>query len=97
MKQIYYNIRIIVSCLIALAVVAGCASMKTGSTSDIPRMSIETLLARIDDPTTLILDVRLPSDQKRSKVKIKGAVRENPNDYLSWAEKYPKSKTIVLY
>jgi len=60
-------------------------------------MNIETLLTRIDEPSLLILDVRLPSDQKRSKIKIKGAVRENPNVFSSWAEKYPKSKSIVLY
>jgi hypothetical protein len=97
MKQIYHNIGVIVLCLTMIPVVVGCTSMKTGSSSDIPRLSIETLLARINDPSILVLDDRLPGDQKRSKMKIKGAVRENPNDYLSWADKYHKSKNIVFY
>ena len=92
MKLTYHNIGVIVLCLTMLAGVAGCASTTIRSSSDVPRMSIETLLARIDDPSIRILDVRLPSDQERSKIKIKGAVRENPNDYLRCAEKYPKSK-----
>ncbi len=37
-------------------------------------------------------------DWDNSKVKIQGAVREDPDKNVkSWAEKYSKDKTIVLY
>jgi hypothetical protein len=36
-------------------------------------------------------------DWADSDLKIKGAVREDPKVFESWANKYPKDKTIVLY
>ena len=97
MNAAYNRIGITVLCLTMLTGIAGCASTKMTSSSDVPRMSIDTLFTQMDDPSIRILDVRLPSSQKSGMMKIKGAIRENPNDYLSWAEKYPKSQTLVLY
>jgi hypothetical protein len=41
--------------------------------------------------------VRRNSHWTSSDLKIKGAVREKPNEIQSWADKYSKDKTIVLY
>lgn len=65
--------------------------------ANIPAMSRDDLKAMLGDPDLVILDVRAPSDWRESNSKIKGAVREEPNDVASWAEKYSKGKTFVLY
>ena len=65
---------------------------------DVRRISKEDLKLRLDDPKTIIIDVRQESAWRESDEKIKGAVRENPiKDEKSWAGKYPKDRNIVLY
>lgn len=64
---------------------------------DVPRMSKEALKDQLGDPDVIILDVRSGSDWKASEFKIKGAVRENSRNVDSWASKYAKDKTLVLY
>jgi len=41
--------------------------------------------------------VRYKKDWTDSDSKIKGAIREDPESIKSWAEKYSKDKTFVLY
>jgi len=65
--------------------------------AEIPRMTKEELKAKLDNPDVVIVDVRAGKDWKGSEFKIKGAIRENPAKFSSWAEKYPKDKTLVLY
>lgn len=62
-----------------------------------PRITKEELRASLNDPDVVILDVRTSRDWKGSEKKIKGAVRENPKRFKSWAHKYPKDKALVLY
>ena len=64
---------------------------------EVPRMTKEQLKALLDDPAVIILDVRASRDWKESEGKIKGAIRENPKRFKSWAHKYSKEKTLVLY
>ena len=64
---------------------------------DVPRMSKEALKERLADPDVIILDVRTGSDWKASEFKIKGAVRASSDNVDSWAAKYAKDKTLVLY
>lgn len=45
----------------------------------------------------MILDVRGAKQWKASEKKIKGAAWEDPGDMESWADKYRKDKTLVLY
>jgi rhodanese-related sulfurtransferase len=45
----------------------------------------------------VLIDVRAGKDWTESDTKIKGAVREDPKEFSSWADKYPKDKTLVLY
>jgi predicted sulfurtransferase len=64
---------------------------------DAPRIVKEDLKAMLDDPDTVILDVRITMDLEGSERKIVGAIREDPMEFESWADKYSKDKTIVLY
>jgi rhodanese-related sulfurtransferase len=66
--------------------------------ADVPRISKEELKSMLNDPEVVILDVRASGDWDNSERKIQGAVREDPNNSAkSWADKYSKDKTIVLY
>jgi len=60
-------------------------------------MTKEQLLPLLGKPDVIIIDVRTNYDWDSSKVKIKGAVREEGMKFASWMKKYPKDKTIVLY
>jgi hypothetical protein len=64
---------------------------------EVPRMSIDELKGMLDSKDFILLDVRAGKDWSSSELKIAGAVREDPKDFDSWADKYPKDKKIVLY
>ena len=64
---------------------------------DTHMMTKEQLLSLLGKPDVIIIDVRTNYDWDNSKVKIKGAVREEGMKFGSWMKKYPKDKTIVLY
>jgi hypothetical protein len=64
----------------------------------VSRMNKEELKPLLGNPEVIVLDVREPDDWNKSRQKIAGAVREDPEkDLKTWADKYPKSKTIVFY
>ena len=52
------------------------------------------MLANTD---VIILDCRPAEQWRLSPQKIPGAVYADPYDVESWAHKYPKDKTLVLY
>jgi hypothetical protein len=63
----------------------------------VAKITKEELKGKLDDPNVVIVDVRLGKDWKASESKIKGALRVEPGDVLSLAEKYPKDKMLVFY
>lgn len=64
----------------------------------VPRMTKEQLKELVGKPDLVILDVRSQSDWGKGQTKILGAVREDPGKPTkTWAEKYAKDKTIILY
>jgi rhodanese-related sulfurtransferase len=65
--------------------------------ADAPRMTKEELKSMLDNPNLMVMDVRTQRDWKESDLKIKGATREDPEAVESWANKYPKDKTLVFY
>ena len=86
------------SILAALLFLASLGFQATAAMSaEVPRMSKEDLNAKLDDPDVVILDVRTGSDWKASEFKIKGAIRVSAKNVDSWASKYAKDKTLVLY
>ena len=64
---------------------------------DAPRMTGDQLKAILGNPDLLIIDVRYGKDWTDSDLKIIGAIREDPEAFDSWANKYPKDKTLVFY
>jgi len=75
----------------------GCALIPQTSFLAKSGISKEELKNRLEDPNLIILDVRRPQDWKKSGIKIKGAIQENPYKFESWYSRYPKTKTIILY
>lgn len=71
--------------------------VKPTISADVPGMTKDELKALLGNPDLIILDVRRGSDWTGSDLKIKGALREEPNDIESWANKYSKDKILVLY
>ena len=70
----------------------------TDVSAQVEKMSKDELKAMLGKPELVVIDVRQAGDLVKSNLKIKGAVREDPKqDIKSWADKYPRDKTIVLY
>jgi len=65
--------------------------------ADVPRMTKDELKAMLGNPDLVIIDVRAKNDWTDGDSKIKGAIREDPESVKSWAAKYSKDKTFVLY
>jgi rhodanese-related sulfurtransferase len=82
--------------LLGLLLVALAGCFQRWSAEDrTPRVTKEELLALMERPETVIIDVRTGSTSKR---RIKGAAREDPGtDPRTWAGKYAKDKVLVFY
>ena len=65
--------------------------------ADVPRMTKEDLKALLEKGDVILLDLRSGKDWKSSEFKLPKAIREDPGKVASWAKKYPKEKTLVLY
>jgi len=87
--------RLLISTLLIFFVVGILATF--ARSADVPRMKKDELKAMLDNPDLVILDVRAKKDWTDSDSKIKGAIREDPDSVKSWAGKYSKDKTLVLY
>jgi hypothetical protein len=64
---------------------------------DVPRITKEELKGILGNSDVIVMDVRESQNWQDSEFKIKGATRERPEYFDSWADKYPKEKTLVLY
>ncbi len=73
----------------------GCIAF--AQSGEVPRMTKQALKAVIGNPDVIIIDVRQHGDWANSDLKIKGAAREDPGAIESWANKYPKDKTLIFY
>lgn len=84
--------------ILLLNLIVGCSGAHLSSdTYKMTKEELATQMAVAHGDTLLILDVRLENQWMKSDYKIKGAVRENPSEFKSWADKYPKDKILVLY
>lgn len=75
----------------------GWTVVSSAAAKDVPRISKEELKPELGSKNVTLLDVRSGKDWSSSELKIKGAVREDPKDFDTWATKYPKDQKIVLY
>ena len=89
------NKRSLLTALLILFLVGGCTMFQKPVNA--PRMTKDQLKSKLGSPDLLIIDVRYGKDWTESNLKIKGALREDPEAVDSWASKYPKDKTLVLY
>jgi hypothetical protein len=77
---------------------AGISAPKDREVSgDAPRITMEELKSMLGDPNLVIIDSLVGDQWETVAQKLPGAVHENPDDVDSWADKYPKDKTIVTY
>lgn len=72
-------------------------SVRAGQASAPLSITIDELRSLMENPATVILDVRQTGDWKNSVNKIKGAVRQDPRHFETWVSHYAHSSTIVLY
>ena len=89
--------RIINILTMVLSIVTVSISALTAMAADVPKMTKEDLKAQLGKPDVIIIDVRIGKDWKASELKIKGAIREDPQKVDSWAQKYTKDKNLVFY
>jgi rhodanese-related sulfurtransferase len=82
---------------IVMVVAAAAVFASSSAAQDVKRMTIEELKGMLGNPDLVIIDARREGDWKQSKVKIKGAVREDLEKVDTWMNKYPKDKTLVFY
>ncbi len=87
--------RLSIATLIILFMVG--VSMTAAESAEAPRMTKDELKAMLGNPDLIIIDVRSGVDWAEGDLKIKGAIREDPETSKSWAKKYSKEKTILLY
>ena len=84
--------------LVALLVLmAHPANLAAGSTDEVPRIAVADVEKLLDNPDVVIIDVRKKKAWWSSTTKIFGAVREDPLDVSQWVDKYPKTKTLIVY
>lgn len=83
--------------MLLLILAFGCAGMETSVQSGAPRMTKEQLKARLGSAELVLIDARSDMAWADSNQKIAGAVREAPEKFDEWKNKYPQSKTLVLY
>jgi rhodanese-related sulfurtransferase len=57
----------------------------------------DTLKSWLGRPQVLVLDVRQPGAWEHSDQKIRGALREDPNEVAKWGPGLPKNNRIVVY
>ncbi len=72
-------------------------SQAMGKNVEVPRITKEELRPMLGNPDLVIIDVRIGDEWSKSKEKIQGAIREDPEKVNQWAVKYPKEKTLVFY
>ena len=78
-------------------ILAGCAE-KWSIQLTVPKMTKEELKSLLGNPDVIIIDIRVEDEWKEAKWKIQGAIREDSEkDINTWANKYPKDKTLVFY
>lgn len=63
----------------------------------VSRMTKEQLKTQLDDPQTVVVDVRSGRDWTSSKQKIKGALRVEMRNLTLAIQTYDKDKTLVFY
>ena len=84
---------LIANLVLVMAIIAFGAS----ASAEDKRITKEEVKPMIGGPDLIIIDVRSPVEWGKAELKVKGALREDPETATTWMVKYPKDKTLVLY
>lgn len=84
---------------LALGLLAGLLLLAAGTAQadSVQRMTCKELADRLGEPGLVVLDVRTTAEWKESDNKIRGALREDPDETDTWAKNYDPAKVYVLY
>jgi rhodanese-related sulfurtransferase len=86
------------SLLIAnLVLVVAIICLAASAPAEDKRITKEEVKPMIGSPDLIIIDVRSPVEWEKAELKVKGALREDPETATTWMGKYPRDKTLVLY
>lgn len=86
------------SLLTVLFLVLGFAFQATAAGTDVQRITVDELKAKLDrGEKVLVLDTRSPVQYSMSKVKIKGAVRIPYHEIDQRAAELPVDREIITY
>ncbi len=84
--------------IMALSLPLFCVSaLASGGEEKVSKITKEELRSMLGNPGVVVIDVRSEGSWNASKAKIRGAVREDRRDLVSWSEKYSREQTLVLY
>jgi len=83
--------------VVLLTAMAALGAGAAAAADEAPRIGKDDVKAKLGAADTSIIDVRAVTDWWGSGLKIKGAVKENPNNVDSWAANYPKDRTLIIY
>jgi predicted sulfurtransferase len=99
-KTVSLRLKVIITLALISALMFGFGKIPLANGKDVeaPLITKEQLQAMLGNPEVIILDVRVEREWEGSESKIQGAIREDPwKGIETWAKKYPKDKTLVLY
>ena len=71
--------------------------VSTATAADVEKITIDELKGMLDNPDIVVVDVRTSTDWGVSDSKIRGAVREAPENVADWSSKYDKDTTLIFY
>jgi len=101
MKKLLLVLMVLVLVLTAAGPVLGATSTGTEDAAlpfpDIPRLTKEQVKAMLGKPGVVLLDCRPDEQWRFSDQKLPGATHEDPMNVESWAEKYSKDATMIIY
>jgi hypothetical protein len=99
---IFYCALLFVMSIIGASIVIGSSKDEAANNEqvpfpEVPRMSKEEARDLLVLPDVVLLDTRPEEEWRSGDFKLPGAVHENPLEFASWAPKYAKEMTLILY
>lgn len=87
-KKTIFILLVLVYSLIIASVVIG---------AEFSIISKDKLILMLDKPGIVIIDVRENGDWQSSNLKIRGAVRRQPDKFDTWSKDFANDKVLILY
>lgn len=64
---------------------------------DVNPITVKELTQILLNPDVIVVDVRAQRDWDNSDTRIKGALREDPENVTFWMHNYPSNKKLIFY